>query len=462
MRPEPTRTAVPRPAPHQHFEPIPQRVRRLGSPIYPGEPETCRRHLGRFLMIWAHLALMLAVFRVYHVEGRAFQLLVAIALGALPIHYVLHYRWKKVFFAATSIVGLAWVFGPAAAAVVVPAAAVLIGICFLPIAWTIRAALIGAIAAGFAVARARAGGFGLGIDDCVWPVLGTMFMFRLIVFLYELKHAKKPESLVDAVGYFFLLPNYCFLHFPVVDYRTYQRGYFAGEIHAIQRAGLRMMFRGTLHLLAYRLVYHELLIPAEEVAGPASLATYLVCNYLLYLRVSGQFHMACGMLHLFGYQLPETHHNYLLATSFTDYWRRINIYWKDFMVRVFFNPVVFRLKRRPQPEALAVATLVVFLATWALHAYQSFWLRGTWGFSVPDALFWGVLGALVLVNVQLDARAPRGRSRKGIDRSPRALAVRGLKVAGTFTTIALLWSLWSSPDLGSWFGMLRRGVGLGA
>ena len=115
-----------------------------------------------------------------------------------------------------------------------------------------------------------------------------------------------------------------------------------------------MMFRGTVHLLLYRLIYHEVLIPADEVHDAASLAVYLVCNYLLYLRVSGQFHMACGMLHLFGFELPETHHHYLLATGFTDYWRRINIYWKDFMVRIVFNPVVFRLKRRPQPVALAV------------------------------------------------------------------------------------------------------------
>ena len=117
--------------------------------------------------------------------------------------------------------------------------------------------------------------------------------------------------------------------------------------------------------------------------GPAGLAAYLVCNYLLYLRVSGQFHMACGMLHLFGFQLPETHHHYLLATSFTDYWRRINIYWKDFMVRIFFNPVVFRLKRWPQPAALAAATAVVFLATWLLHAYQSYWLRGAGASACP-------------------------------------------------------------------------------
>ncbi len=108
---------------------------------------------------------------------------------------------------------------------------------------------------------------------------------------------------------------------------------------------------------------------------------------------------------------PETHHNYLLATGFTDYWRRINIYWKDFMVRLFFNPVVFRLKRWPQPAALAAGTVVVFVATWLLHAYQWYWLRGSWGFSVPDALFWGILGVLVLVNVQLDARRPRTGAR---------------------------------------------------
>ena len=40
----------------------------------------------------------------------------------------------------------------------------------------------------------------------------------------------------------------------------------------------------------------------------------------------------------------------------------------------------------------------------------------------------------------------------------RALAVRGLKTAGTFTTIALLWSLWSSPSLAAWLDLLRRGL----
>jgi alginate O-acetyltransferase complex protein AlgI len=466
-----TRSSVgtrPRRALHQQYLPwptiAPEPGHRPDVGLYPGEPETCRRSPRLFLRNFLYLALLLAVFKVYRIEerafqGRAFQTLVTLALLALPVHYLAPFRFKKPLFVAVSVLGLFWIFGPQVAAVVLAASAILLGICFLPIPWIARAAAVGTFAV--AVACARPGLPRNYVPDNVLPIVASMFMFRIIIYLYELKHVKSRETLIDTLSYFFLLPNFCFMHFPVVDYRTMQRGYFSDDVHALQRRGLQMMFRGTIHLLLYRLVYHEMLIPAARVHDLASLSCYLVCNYLLYLQVSGQFHVACGMLHLYGFQLPETHHNYLLATGFTDYWRRINIYWKDFMVRLFFNPVVFRLKRWPQPVALAAATISVFLATWLLHAYQSYWLRGTWGFSVPDALFWGILGVMVLVNVQLDARrsatAARGLCRGAYPANFRELAVRSIKVAATFSTIAVLWSLWSSSSLPAWLEMMSRG-----
>jgi hypothetical protein len=310
------------------------------------------------------------------------------------------------------------------------------------------------------LALGRSGLLGSILPASVWPVIGSMFMFRMILYLYELKHSEGRESLADTLGYFFLLPNFAFCHFPVVDYRNFRRGYFEGEIHGIQRTGLRMIVRGICHLLLYRLVYHEFLIPADEIRSVSTLAQFLTCNYLLYLRVSGQFHVACGLLHLYGFRLPETHHNYLLATSFTDYWRRINIYWKDFMIRLVFNPVAFRLKSRPQAQALAVATAAVFLLTWLLHAYQSFWLLGSWSFGLSDALFWGILGLLVLVNVQRDAKAPHARTLKDcVPFSFRSFALRAGKTTGTFVTIALLWSLWSSPNVREWLRLFQRAWG---
>lgn len=459
MRLAMTRLATARTASHRRFRPIEKPAPSRGR-VYDDEPAACRRDLRQFLPVLAHLGLLLGVALVYRLEGRAYAIILGVALAALPIHYALPFRWKRPFFVAASIAALASVFGVATAAAVVPMATAFIGLALAPIAWRWKALGVGAAALGLGLVRDGAWGLDarLGLPPAAVPILGTLLMFRMILFLYEIKHAKGPESPLDALAYFFLLPNLCFRHFPVVDYRTFQRGYFAADVHALQRRGLRMILRGTLHLLAYRLIYHEILIGPDDVLGPLDLARFLVANYLLYLHVSGQFHVACGLLHLFGHQLPDTHHQFLLATGFTDYWRRINIYWKDFMVRVVFNPTVMRLKRRPRPVALAAGTLVVFVATWLLHAYQKFWLTGHWGFSVQDGLFWGILGLLVLVNVQLDAR--RGRLAPPETNAGRIVTglARGAKVAGTFATITLLWSLWTSAGVGPWLEMLRRGL----
>src|SRR6266700_802496 len=105
-----------------------------------------------------------------------------------------------------------------------------------------------------------------------------MFMFRMIIYLYELKHAREQEPLLDTIGYFFMLPNYAFLLFPVVDYKTYKRCYFSAEIHDSQRSGLRMMVRGLSHLLLYRIVTHQFLISPDDIQSPANLLNFIVFN----------------------------------------------------------------------------------------------------------------------------------------------------------------------------------------
>ena len=111
--------------------------------------------LLQLLPILAHLGLLLAVFKVFRVEGRAFQMLVAFALAALPVHYMLPYRWKKPCFVAVSIAGLAWVFGPAVSASS-GLAALLIGVCYLPVAGRPRGPRGGVAAALALVGRTPA------------------------------------------------------------------------------------------------------------------------------------------------------------------------------------------------------------------------------------------------------------------------------------------------------------------
>ncbi|NIO08549.1 MAG: hypothetical protein GTO40_11300, partial [Deltaproteobacteria bacterium] len=58
---------------------------------------------------------------------------------------------------------------------------------------------------------------------------------------------------------------------------------------------------------------------------------------------------------------PETNYRYFLASNFTDFWRRANIYWKDFMLKVVYYPTYFRLRKWDDTFRLIFATVLVFL-----------------------------------------------------------------------------------------------------
>jgi hypothetical protein len=182
----------------------------------------------------------------------------------------------------------------------------------------------------------------------------------------------------------------------------------------------------------------------------------MLSTYALYLKVSGQFHLIIGILALFGFDLPETHHLYWLASSFTDYWRRINIYWKDFMMTVVYYPAMLRLRRLGMTAALVLATTTVFLATWMLHSYQWFWQYGTFPLRVADGLFWMILCGMVVANSLREARAGRRRSRKGSEWRPGAALAHSAQVVGMLVLISVLWSFWSAPTLRDWWDLVAR------
>jgi hypothetical protein len=333
---------------------------------------------------------------------------------------------------------------PQVAALLLAAGMVIYGILALPLAFGMRLGLVGILFAALLYGRGS-GGFGLPAQ--FWPLFGALFMFRLMIYLYDLKHAKDRPGLREFLSYFYLLPNYYFLLFPVVDFATMRRSRFQRDYHLIAQQGIEWMLRGTIHLLLYRLV-NELRGPSvpEAITSFGALAGNMVLTFLLYLRVSGQFHLIVGMLHLFGYDLPETNRRYLLASSFLDLWRRINIYWKDFMVKVFYFPLYFKLRKGGDTRAQLLATAVVFVMTWALHSYQFYWLRGSVLFTAQDILFWVVLGLLVVVNVAMETRRKRPSAPTGWG----GRAVHTLKIVGTMTLLVFLWSLWNSSSLRAW------------
>jgi len=268
-------------------------------------------------------------------------------------------------------------------------------------------------------------------------------MFRLMTYLYDLKHRTAPFSPSRAISYFFLLPNVCFPLFPVVDYKTFCSTYYNEDWPRVYQSGLKWMFRGVIQLLLYRIVYQYAPLDVSNLSSALDVAGCMLGMYLLYLRISGTFHLIVGLLHMFGFNLPETHHLYYLATSFTDVWRRINIYWKDFVMKLFFYPMHFKLRRMGTLWALSLATLVTFLATWLLHSWQWFWIRGRPLFNWKDFSFWMILGVLVLVTAIYEATRGRKRTLRPSRVTLRQRLILGVQSAGIFSLMCILWAYWS-------------------
>ncbi|HJS17333.1 MAG TPA: hypothetical protein VJ785_01195, partial [Anaerolineales bacterium] len=390
--------------------------------------------------------------RTFHLENQAvYENFMLITFYGFLIHYFLPSQYRLPFFLFLSLAAIAGILGLVNGLWLIGFGLGLVGICHLPVSFNARVAIL--LVVGTLLVAIRAGWIQASWLDVIWPILASMFMFRLIIYVYDLKHGKSRPTFTSTLSYFFLLPNVVFPFFPVVDYSTFRRTYYNADQHQIYQSGVDWILRGVIQLILYRFVNYYLLIAPEEVSNTLDLVRFLITNFALYLRISGQFHLIIGILHLFGFNLPETHHLYFLASSFTDLWRRINIYWKDFMMKVFYYPTYFRIRQWGTNSSLIFATAFVFFLTWFFHAYQWFWLRGTFLFTVPDILFWLILACLVVINTLYEAR--RGRKRTLEQRSMTFRDVVGLtlRTAGTFSVITVLWSLWSSESIADWISL---------
>ncbi|MER2517009.1 MAG: hypothetical protein ABTR92_11535 [Candidatus Accumulibacter phosphatis] len=403
----------------------------------------------RLLLVCLELALMLLIISRYQLESRTFFNVMALGCGGFVIHALLPMQYRLGFFVALSLTAIVVAFGLADGAWLISFGLLLIGICHLPWRLAVRVGLLLLTASLFALFRTEIvhGPWSVAI----WPILGSMFMFRLALYLHALEHDEKRPTVARTLAYFFMLPNVCFPLFPVVDYLSFRRNYFDHDAVTIYETGIKWIVRGLIQLILYRYVYVFLTVDAMELNSLGDLLQFLLATFLLYLRVSGQFHLICGILYLFGFRLPETHHLYFLASSFTDFWRRINIYWKDFMMKLVYYPSFFWLKRFGANRALIGATIVVFAGTWLLHSYQWFWLRGSFPLEPQDGLFWGFLGALVVVGALREMK--RSRPRKLGSAQTRWSFSLAWRVVATFSAICVLWSLWSAESLTTWLLM---------
>lgn len=391
------------------------------------------------------VGLLLLLAWTYSIESAAFFRIFALVAAGFIINALLPLRLRLPFFVLLSLTGIVLLFGFPQGVWLIGLGVLLIVLANLPVSFMLRLVLI--VAAGALLVVFRAGILKPPWSPGIWAIFGSMFMFRMIVYLYDRKNKTAQFGVWRSMGYFFMLPNVCFPLFPVVDYKAFSRGHYQDDAFETYQTGINWIFRGLIQLILYRAVYQYLAPDPALIDSAAGAALYLVRPYLLYLRISGSFHFVMGVMHLFGFNLPRTNYFYFLASSFTDYWRRINIFWKEFLQKIFFNPIYFKFRKDLNDTlALILTTCIAFFATWALHSYQWFWIRGSFPVIWQDIAFWSVMGVVVLLNMIYEDRRGRLRRLGKATRTIRTDIGLALRTIGTFIVISISWAIWSTQS----------------
>ena len=426
----------------------------------------------RFLVVAVQLALVMYAIRIYELEdGFGFQTILPLIFGGFLVHAWLPMKWRLPFFVGLTLAAIWLLFGWIAGSWLIGIGLALIGICHLPIPKWIRVTII--VLASAVLIAFRASWLETSWSPAIIAILGSMFMFRLALYLYDMDNEKKKASLWERLAYFFMLPNTVFPFYPIVDYIIFRRSYYNNDAISIYQKGVLWMLRGAIHLILYRVVYYYYTPAVEDVQGLEGVVLFIISAYMLYLRVSGLFHLIIGIMCLFGFNLPETHKHYFLASSFNDYWRRINIYWKDFMMKLFFYPVYMRTRNWGPINALVFSTFIVFAFTWLLHSYQWFWLQGDFPLTTVDGVYWGVLGVFVAINSVWETKAGKKKQLTKKWQWGYTLSLT-FQIVATFVFLSIMWSFWSSESVSEWWIVMSEvgnssitswlwlGAGLGA
>src|SRR5262249_35231264 len=196
----------------------------------------------------AEFGLLVLIIRLFELESARFGDLAVLMWIGFIIHHLLPLKLRMPFFVILSLAGLKLVAGGTIALCVLGGGLALITVCHLPIPFALRVGLL--LLAGALLACLRTGWLAIPvvpINPAAWMILGSLFMLRLIIYLYDLRHQAAPVGPIRALAYFFMLPNVCFPFFPVIDYKTFCATYFNGQPLRIYQTGLRWILRGVVH-----------------------------------------------------------------------------------------------------------------------------------------------------------------------------------------------------------------------
>ena len=402
-----------------------------------------------WIKIGAQLILITCVVHYFQIEADlGFPEFWYLWLAMFVVNLIIPQNFRPILLFTTFVMTLTIFLGWLGATKVLMMCFFIIGLCHLPIKLIFRKIIVFGV--GLVVGLMILGMVPSPFDTNQLRVIATIFMFRIILYLYELEYEKKPVPVWTRLNYFLLAPNIIFPLFPIVDYKKFQSGYYSENPVKTYQKGTNLITWSVLCLLIYRFIYHFGIPNIREIHGLADVLQYFIATYLTVFRLIGLLTLSIGVLHLFGFNLPRIFNNMFLASSFSDLFRRINIYWKEFLTKVIYYPVYFRLRKLTPDSALIISIMVTYFFTWFFHVYQWFWVLGSNPLRQNSLIFWGVFGVFATIAAFFNDTDRSKRQRHSL----WAILIHTGKIMITFLSMSMLYSMWVNPTFDSWIRIL--------
>lgn len=283
------------------------------------------------------------------------------------------------------------------------------------------------------------------------PVAGSMLMFRGILMLYEHHYSKFHITFQERAAYILLVPNFAFPLFPIVDYKLFLNNYNPSDIQTI-RTGIRRILMGMLQLLLYRIIYIYILPLQSEILSSEDTLLFVLSSYLLVLHLTGLLWMATGFLGILGFNLPPVFNGIFLIENFRDIWRRVNIYWREFMMKIFYYPIYFKFRKKIRQAVLLSSAITLTVST-LLHGWQWFWLQGELTLQTTSVIYWLILGSCITYSL---TRQQHETTKTIVTPGIPIFLLNTLHVFLMYLVMSGLWSLWSSSGLSEWWYFIKK------
>lgn len=394
-------------------------------------------------LVW----LFSSVFLVYYLgfeKNKGFDKVAILLTSAFLVYVFVPLRFRKLFLAGLAFAIEVYLIGLKLSACVFLVIVYFVGLTYVKNKHLRLLSIFVSVALGVLVVSKF---WSLPHLRFIFMVSAVFLMLRYIYFLYELNYFKKPPVFIDRLCYLFLIPNACFPLFPALNPNEFQNTFYNQPSEISMKRGLHWITVGIFHLLIYRVIYLYFTPSPYDIDGFPMWGWFILSSYSLIFRLSGLFYLAMGFLQIFGFNLPNIFNHVYFANSFPDLWRRVNLYWRAFMIRVFYYPIVFKFKKQNQRLVVGLVTLLMFGFTWLLHSWQWYWIKGSYYFYPTDMIFWFTLGLIISYN------AVRTIDKLNNTKPVKAenYYVGGAKVVLMFVAMSLLWSMWTASSVTEFF-----------